>query len=204
MKPVKPSVGILAYGSLIANPGDEINAVMTGTKSGVETPFNVEFARSSRERHGAPTLVPVEVGGARVQAYILLLDASVEDATDRLYRREINQVGTAKRYKHSENPGVDTVIVKRLMNFHDMDVVLYTHIGKNIDDLTPAKLAQLAIKSAQELDNGRDGISYLIDAKRHGIKTKLSDAYEEEIKKQLGPKDLDEALRMARERHKKP
>lgn len=52
---------------------------------------------------------------------------------------------------------------------------------------------------AMTLDDGRHGISYLIDAKKHGIKTtKLSDAYEEEIKKALGAKDLTEALHKAR------
>lgn len=200
VSPAGPKIGILAYGSLIANPGNEISAVMIGTKSGVETPFSVEFARTSTKRKGAPTLVPVDEGGARVNAFILLVDTSVEDASDRLYRREIDQVGTDRRYKPPAQPGQNTVLVGRLLDFHDIDIVLYTHIGANIDDLSAANLARLAINSARERADGRDGITYLIDAKRHGIKTMLSDAYEEEIKKHLGAKDLADALRIAREK----
>ena len=42
---MKETVGILAYGSLIDNPGDEIAAATVRTIEEVETPFNVEFAR---------------------------------------------------------------------------------------------------------------------------------------------------------------
>lgn len=196
----KKGVGILAYGSLIADPGDEIREVMTGTKTGIETPFPVEFARTSSKRERAPTLVPVEKGGVRVQAVILLLDAPEDDAAHRLYRREINDVGGGKLYRPRPDPGPDTVLIKRLENFYGVDVVLYTHIGANIEDLSPANLARLAIESARRLDDGRDGISYLINAKKHGIRTALSDEYEEEIKRQLAPKDLAEALRIARGR----
>jgi hypothetical protein len=50
----------------------------------------VEFARSSRTRDGAPTLVPVSEGGAHVCASVLVLDDAdtVGDARDILYRRE--------------------------------------------------------------------------------------------------------------------
>lgn len=196
----KPSVGILAYGSLIADPGDEIRAVMTGTKTGIETPFAVEFARTSTKRAGGPTLVPVETGGARVQAVILLLDAAEDDATHRLYRREINEVGGGKLYRPRPNPDTNTVQIKRLESFNGVDAVLYTQIGANIKDLSPATLARLAIESARQLDDSRDGITYLMNAKKHGIRTALSDEYEEEIKRQLALKDLAEALRVTRGR----
>lgn len=77
-------------------------------------------------------------------------------------------------------------------------MVLYTEIERNISDLTAKRLAELAIKSAMKCDDGRDGISYLIDAKKYGIRTPLSDEYEEQIKQHLGAKDLHEALRKAR------
>ena len=57
-------VGILAYGSLIDDPGSEIGEVIADVISDIETPFSVEFARSSSTRSGAPTLIPVEAGGA--------------------------------------------------------------------------------------------------------------------------------------------
>jgi len=56
-------LGILAFGSLIDRPGWEIEQAIVTRKSGIRTPFSVEFARSSRTRAGAPTLVPVEAGG---------------------------------------------------------------------------------------------------------------------------------------------
>lgn len=190
------SVGILAYGSLIANPGEEIAGAIIDRRE-VMTPFKVEFARTSRERAGAPTLVPVTEGGASVRATLLVLNVSEQEATDRLYRREINQVGSDKRYQPSDNPGPNTVVVRRLEKFEGVDVVLYTEIAANIPDLSAEKLAALAIGSARELSH-RDGVSYLIDAKRAGIVTPLMVAYEEEIRKQVQAGDLEEALRKAR------
>ena len=81
---MKETVGILAYGSLIDNPGDEIAAATVRTIEEVETPFSVELARSSDGRGGAPTLVPVDKGGARVRAQIFVLDVSEEEAVNRL------------------------------------------------------------------------------------------------------------------------
>lgn len=191
-------VGILAYGSLITDPGDEIRALMIGAQSGVETPFNVEYARSSRERKGAPTLVPVAGYGSRVQAVILVLKTTAEIAVDLLYRREMNRVGSQLHYRPTKNPGINSIVVERLVDFHGVDTVLYTRIGANIDGLSPRTLARLAVRSARELDDGRDGISYLIAAKRNAITTPLSNAYEDEIKIQTGGSNLEEARRIAR------
>jgi len=60
----------------------------------IKTPFNIEFARSSRSRDGAPTVVPVEGYGASVQAVILALneDIEIENAKDLLWRRETRNV----------------------------------------------------------------------------------------------------------------
>ena len=63
-------IGILAYGSLIDDPDIEIAAATAEITRGVQTPFSVEFTRSSTTRGGAPTLVPVDVGGAQVAAII--------------------------------------------------------------------------------------------------------------------------------------
>ena len=65
-----PSVGILAYGSLIEDRGPEIAAAKARIEPGVRTPFKVEFARTSSTRGGAPTLVPVSIGGEHVLAGI--------------------------------------------------------------------------------------------------------------------------------------
>ncbi len=89
------TVGIVAFGSLLDEPGAELEARIARRIEGIETPFAVEFARSSRTRDGAPTLVPVRVGGAPLPAAVLILDEAVDEqlARDLLYRRETWQVG---------------------------------------------------------------------------------------------------------------
>jgi hypothetical protein len=61
-------------------------------------------------------------------------------------------------------------------------MVLYTRIGANINPLISSKLAELTIKSTHERDDGRDGISYLLNAKRNNIETALSESYEAKLK----------------------
>lgn len=194
------SVGILAYGSLIPNPGDEIGGAIVERKRNVTTPFNIEFARTSKGRRGAPTLVPVPDGGAQIFAHLLVLDASVEDATDFLYRREINNSGSNRRYQQKDNPGPNDIVINSLENFHGVDVVLYAEIAANISVLTAQTLARLAIGSARGSDDGRDGITYLMDATGAGIETPLTTAYVDEVKRLTGARDLEEALAIARAR----
>lgn len=191
-------IGILAYGSLIPSPGDEIKAVTINKKPDVLTPFEVEFARSSRCRSGAPTLVPVSHGGSKVKATIFEVNVSKEEAMHILYRREINKPGSARRYDPLSEKGENDVKIDCLENFEGFDVVLSTRICANITPLTASELAARAIESARERDDGRDGINYLLDAKRHGIETPLSGAYEAEIKRQLNVPSLEEALKKVR------
>ena len=191
-------VGILAYGSLLDDPRKEIEAVIVNRIKNVVTPFKIEFARSSKTRDYAPTLIPVETGGAENKAQILLLKEGIteEKATDMLWRRETNQVGSDKKYKRPTNPGKDSVLVERLEAFNDVDVVLYTKIGANIDPLTPQELSRLAIRSALSKSGAerRDGISYLINAKSNGIQTPLMALYEKEIFRELKVESLENAL----------
>lgn len=56
-------IGILAYGSLINNPGDEL-APLIIERIPCMTPFNVEYARLSLTRDNAPTLIPVQGEGS--------------------------------------------------------------------------------------------------------------------------------------------
>lgn len=199
-------VGILAYGSLIDDPGPEIKGEIDDVlKDGVLTPFCVEFARKSRTRKCAPTLIPVDDCGARVPAQILILkeEISEREAKNRLWRRETGNVGkTNLSYNPPADPKPNDVIVRRIENFNGIGVVIYTKIGRNIETLTAQELARLALKSARELADGRDGISYLIAAKRNGIKTPLSEPYENEIKRQMGVANLKDALKKIHaERH---
>ncbi len=69
------------------------------------TPFEIEYARSSSGRNGAPTLVPVPDGkGSKVNAKILVLkdEVSLQKAKDILYRREIHKVFDANKIYDDE------------------------------------------------------------------------------------------------------
>jgi hypothetical protein len=181
------TIGILAYGSLIDDPGEEIAQATARTLTErIITPFRIEFARKSEKREGAPTLVPVGTGGARVPARIFVLNIREDEAASRLYRREINAPGSGRAYKPKANPGKNEVVVERIEGFAGVPVVLYTRIGANIDHPTAEKLAALAIQSAEKLKDGRDGINYLINAKKNGIATPLSAPYEQEILRATG------------------
>ena len=192
---MEASLGILAFGSLIDNPGAEIEAALVGRKFKIRTPFGVEFARSSTKRGGAPTLVPMEQGGTPVLAQILLVNVSEQEAKDRLWRREINRVGQGGHYTRYSNPGPNTLIIDRYENFEGVDVILAARFAATIVPLTAPRLAELAIESARLERTGRDGITYLIDAKRNGITTPLSDAYEQEVLRRLHAVDLSDAIR---------
>lgn len=189
---------MLAYGSLITNPGSELQAVTVGRTENVLTPFHVEYARSSGGRGGAPTLVPVEEGGARVRAVILEVSGSAADATDIVYRREINQVGSGKRYREHPADRKGVVRIDHIEGLAGFDLVLSTRLDANIAPLTGEILADLAIQSALKMEDGRDGITYLIDAQRSGIITPLTSAYEAKILHKTGATDLAAALKAIR------
>ena len=219
--------GILAYGSVISDPGCEILEI--SSKSGIIdtfTPFRVEFARSSNTRDGAPTLVPFK-DGKRVRCKIFVMgdDVYEDAAADILYRREINKVGdTNEKYidpktkqrrsvlgPYSANGAWDysipekdknKVCIGKLTDFAGLGNVLFPLLASNIEPLTAERLACLAVVSVQSCnlgadshDSSRDGISYLINAKQHGIVTHLSPAYEKEILRVTGKGSLDQALR---------
>jgi hypothetical protein len=150
-------IGVLAYGSLISNPGPELQAVTVGRKGNVLTPFRVEFARSSTGQGGAPTLVPVDEGGAHVRAVILELSVSADEAADIVYRREINEVGSGKRYREHPSDRKGVVRIDSYQGLEGFDLVLSTRLDANIDPLTADVLAELAIASALRVRNGRDG-----------------------------------------------
>ena len=77
----QPRVGILAYGSLIDDLGPDLTPLKVGPPVKTTTPFCVEFARSSRSRDDAPTLVPFE-NRRRVAAVIHEVKTTIADATN--------------------------------------------------------------------------------------------------------------------------
>jgi len=190
---MRNEVGILAYGSLLSDPGAELAPLIEQRIGGMLTPFAVEFARSSRTRAGAPTLVPVPDGrGAHVQAQVLVLkpDANVAIGKTLLYRREIHKPGdTDVVYDEAvQSTRRDAVQVRDLRDFAGLPVVLYTDLKPNIrvvlarktpPEVKAGELARLAVASvtAETYAAGTDGIRYLADALANGIETPLTPHY---------------------------
>ena len=195
-------IGILAYGSLIADPGKELQPFIETVIDGVVTPFAVEFARSSSSRDGAPTLIPVDSGGALVKGKILVLNSTIDldHVKTLLWRRETRNEFSTKRYIHPTKPGTNHVLVESISDRADLDTVLFTRIGSNIERPTAERLATLAICSARAEAGakGEDGISYLSTVVSHGIATPLVPAYRDTILRQTGARDLEEAHRRVR------
>jgi hypothetical protein len=180
------SVGILAYGSLIADPGVEVGPLVV-RRTETLTPFPVEFGRISATRGGAPTVVP-HASGKRVKAAVLVL----------LWRRETRNEGSARTYRESARP--NAVIVLDLPGFCGLEHVLYTDFNPEgkIAAPDPASLADAAIMSVGRAAPGKDGISYLIGLLQAGVETTLTARYVAEILSRTGTSELEGALRLLR------
>lgn len=194
----KHTIGILAFGSLINNPGLSISEIEI-ERIVCETPFNVEFARTSLTRGNAPTLIPVDKGGKKVKAVIIILnpETSIDTATSILWRREAHKINCSENYVHSVNPSLNKVVVKTLSDFMNVQTVLYTSIRCNITQpLTSELLANFSIKSilSQAGEEQQDGLRYLLSAKRNGIVTALSNGYENHILRTTETLSLEQAI----------
>jgi hypothetical protein len=192
-------VGVLAFGSLILDPGPELQPRIV-ERIKVTTPFAVEFTKYSTTRGSAPTLAQVTHDGGPVDAIILVLDdeISADEATHMLWRRETHNVGTGKRYRATRSPRA--VRVQKLTEYEGVACVLYTDFyakGK-IANPKPTTLARHAIKSVQHTKNGKDGISYLMQAMRSGISTPLMNDYQNEILRITDSESLPAALEKLR------
>jgi hypothetical protein len=191
------NIGILAYGSLIDDPGPEIARHIIG-KISCTTPFPIEYSRMSKSRGFAPTLIPVKNKGSKVNALILLMNnkVSIEQVKDMLWRRETRQKDQSKCYVEKSTPDKNTVQIKVIDNFENTNKVVYTSIPPNVGLVSGAILATLAIKSilSEAGEKGLDGVRYLMAAKRNGIITPLTDEYESEILKYCGVSTLEEAI----------
>jgi hypothetical protein len=190
-------VGILAFGSVVKQPGADLQALVVRRIEWVETPFAVEFARSSRTRDGAPTMVPVEGGGTTLPASILVLEDFVDEAVarDLLYRRETWRIGEDVTYSTAGASWIG-----KLSDFAGLSACLYTALPQNIQPLTVERLADLALQSAAAAAGGhrRDGISYLEQQEQRGVMTPLMPGYEAEILARTGAPDLSRAWALAR------
>jgi cation transport regulator ChaC len=193
------TIAILAYGSLIDDPGSEF--VITD-RPNVTTPFPVEYARSSAKRAGGPTLVPVS-DGFTVSARLLVLAPSttITEAKNMLWRRETRN--TSGTYNPPNPPTSNTVLIDILHDFASIHTVLFTRIAPNITPLTPERLANLAIQSASDkrIPRTENGISYLLRAKSAGVITRMTHDYEAAILQQTGATSLEHALQLTYDRN---
>jgi hypothetical protein len=193
-------IGILAFGSLINDPGSELEPKIT-MRINTTTPFAVEYARISGEtRGGAPTLVPHE-NCSPVSAQILILDdaSSIDEAKDMLWRRETGKIGTGEKYSGGRLP--NSVLVPAVTDSPYVEMLLYTdfHDEAKIPNPNPQELAKLAIESVKKAKDGMDGITYLVNAITSGVKTQLTEDYKAEILRQTNTQSLEDALIVARQ-----
>lgn len=190
-------LGILAFGSLIRDPGS-LAPHIVDTRV-ITTPFPVEFARSSRSRGGAPTLVPVDGQGSPVQARVFVLGPGISPAQAQtmLWQREIHQNDPSATYTRPQNPGANSVLVDALEPFDGLACVFYTRINANLAEATPNELALRALASVCAERSAPDGVSYLIDAIGDGIVTPKSAAYRDRVLALSGQTSLEVAREWA-------
>ena len=193
MNATNARVGILAYGSLIKDPGVEIEPLIV-ERIQCLTPFPVEYARFSSSRGGGPTVVP-HTSGNPVRAEILVLRPSTAlvDAKNKLWRRETRQEGSSKCYVAGNSP--NSVLVVDCPGFQGVAHVLYTDFlpsGK-ISNPEPSLLASAAVASVAKAPVGKDGISYLIQLSESGIETELSAQYCTEVLRLTSAGSLEQA-----------
>lgn len=188
-------IGILAFGSLISDPGPEL-APKIIMRIKTPTPFPVEYARYSGEtRGGGPTLVPHEAGAPVCGEILVLEDAvTVAEARDMLWRRERRRTGCGDTY--AEGTSANSVLVRHISDSPCVSNVLYTdfHPEGKIERPNAEELARRAIQSIKTAEGGKDGISYLMSNFAAGIETPLTPAYKAEILRQTKTESLKEAL----------
>lgn len=193
-------IGILAYGSLMRDPGVGIGA-LTVRRISTITPFAVEYARYSRSRGGAPTVVP-HSSGHPVNAEILVLDNSVslQEAKNLLWRRETRNHALNEGYRESFS--ANAVVVRQALSFAGVEHVFYTDFNLNGKIASPdaQNLALAAIASVEKASAGRDGISYLRDLLSAGIVTALTPRYVREILALTNSTSLSDAVESIRAR----
>lgn len=148
---------------------------------------------------------------ARVQGRVLVMRPDVGESTikDMLYRRETNRVEDERvTYDHeAQLRKSDPVLIQAVGDLAGLERVWYTRLNANLDfvlqedlpaETKAERLAQLAVASItlETFRENRDGIHYLADAIRHGVRTPLTDLYRQAVLRLAGDApDLEEARR---------
>ncbi|NLI41167.1 MAG: hypothetical protein GX421_08325 [Caldisericales bacterium] len=195
-------IGILAYGSLITHPGQEIESVLDHVIPDVMTPFPVEYARRSRSRAGAPTLVPVSAGcGTPVNAVVLVLKKYTrkKKVLNFLYRRELHQEKdlTVIYDDQAQRQKRDALVIESIQKQFGLPMVYYTAFKPNFTKIIDVNrsqeekadlLAQAAIESIthETFEKSLDGVHYLADNINAGVVTALTEPYAQAILEKAG------------------
>lgn len=195
-------IGILAYGSLITHPGQEIESVLDHVIPDVMTPFPAEYARKSGTRAGAPTLVPVSIGcGTPVKAVVLVLKKYTrkKKAQNFLYRRELHQEGDLEVIYDDQvqRQKRDAMVIETMKNQFGLSVIYYTALKPNFTEILDTKLTQeqkaelLARAAIDSVTQGTyakemDGLQYLADNIEAGVVTVLTEVYAQAILNKVG------------------
>jgi hypothetical protein len=190
-------IGIIAYGSVINEPGTELLELIKEKHIDILTPFNIEFARKSSKRANAPTLTVVKTGGSSVRGAIFILRDGLSQykVADLLWRRETRKTETDEHYLAGGTVNSE-IKIDTISSYLGFDALLYAAPLQNIPIPSASLLADLAINSAYNQDIAemhKDGISYLVDIISLKIVTPLMAQYEEEILKRTDSIDLVQA-----------
>lgn len=192
--PSPTGIGILAYGSLIREPGVEIEPLIA-RRILTKTPFGVEYGRLSQGRGGGPTVVPHPLGKP-VTAEILVMQqqVSLAQARDLLWRREVRKEGTGRRYVAGNTP--NSVLVQDWGAYEGVAAVLYTDFPEagKVPVPTAEMLAEAAVASVASARPGKDGISYLIQLMASGVETALTADYAAAVLRLTGSPNLKHVL----------
>lgn len=113
------NIGVLGYGSLLSDPGNDIRPHVIHRIPWV-TPWPIEYARTSKGRGGAPTLV-IHPSGQPVTGAILVLDLNVP---------HLATVGEWLWIRENKPPRsrIKVMAAAGLLN------VVYVHLKANIPD----------------------------------------------------------------------
>jgi len=171
-------LAVLAYGSLIHSPGEELGAMIRARRR-APTPFRVEYGRASARWGHGPVLVPHPAGGSVEGSLLLLRDEiTIGQAVAALARRE----GADPRHVAEAmlGPGVTALVADLPRN------------------LAPAEMepGALAARAARSVASGpRNGVAYLRGALRAGVVTPRTHAYARAVCELAGAGTLEEAER---------
>ena len=169
-----PRIAIVAYGSLIHQPGEEL-AELIAAREPCTTHFPVEYGRCSPKWGGGPVLT-IDPRGGPVEGMRLLLHGGTPlgRAIDVLARRE--GIPGAEGIVELPEDGPVTALTCALPRNLDLD------------EMEPAVLAARALESVAS--GPANGVAYLRGAVASGVRTPRTDAYVAEVLAQSGAPDL--------------